>query len=255
MSSESAGTKVFIAGAPRSGTSILLYAMKHIFELPGFGESHVMPAFNQMVHAFYQYWEPFKSVDRSVIDKTMLGRISLEDVKQSVHDYVRELYLQHFPTGSWVDKTPSPSGVTALPMAEQVFPDAKLIVTRRNGIEVVSSHMKKFDASFENACKIWISAMRELRRIQPMCKNLLIVDQYDFSNAPDKVAAEIAHHLRLPEKTEVLAKYLANERVELSSTHDWRKRLRLEDVSWPDNQKELFRKSCGELMKEFEYEF
>ena len=39
--------QVFIVGAPRSGTSILFYAMSKVLLLPGFGESHVMPLFRE----------------------------------------------------------------------------------------------------------------------------------------------------------------------------------------------------------------
>ena len=207
------GIKAFIAGAPRTGTSILVFGLKAVFDLPGYGESHVLPAFNQMVHALFTYWEPFKKVDRSVVNETMLAKMDLADVKRHVHDYIRHFYMDSFPDGSWVDKTPSPPGVYALPMAEQVFPDARLIVTQRNGIEVVASHIRKFNTAFAEACEVWTSAMLGLGEIQRLCNNLLVVDQFDFSNAPDRVAAAIANHLGHPEKAEALAQYLVSERV------------------------------------------
>ena len=249
-----AGIKAFIAGAPRTGTSILVFALKAVFDLPGFGESHVMPAFNQMVHAVFRYWEPFKNVDRAVVNKTMLAQMDLQDVERHVYGYIRKFYGERFPSGSWVDKTPSPPGVYALPMAEKVFPEARLIVTQRNGIEVVTSHVKKFNSCFNEACDIWTSAMMGLAKIRPLCRNLLVVDQYDFSNAPDSVAAEISRHLGHPDKADALAKYFVSERVEFSSGHDWSKRLRLVDVSWPDDQKEIFRVKCGETMATCGYE-
>jgi Sulfotransferase family len=248
-----AGIKAFIAGAPRTGTSILVFGLKAVFDLPGHGESHVLPAFNQMIHALFRYWEPFKKVKQSVVNETMLAKMKLEDVERHVHGYIRKFYMDSFPDGSWVDKTPSPPGVYALPLAEQVFPDARLIVTQRNGIEVVSSHIKKFNATFEEACEVWISAMLGLTRIRPLCKNLLVVDQYDFSNVPNHVAAAISNHLGRPEKAEALAQYLLSERVELSSAHDWSKRLRLEDMSWSNEQKQFFRDKCGEMMNSYGY--
>jgi hypothetical protein len=246
--------KVFIAGAPRSGTSILLFAVKDVFGLPGYGESHVMPAINQMTHSYYKYVEQFKGVDKSILDEIMLSRVSLADVKKPLFDFVRQLYHKTFPTGSWVDKTPSPPGVFALPVAEEIFPDARLIVTKRNGIEVVTSHVKKFSVTFETACDIWISAMTGLERIKPLCRNLLVVDQYDFLNATDRVSLDIAAHVGLPEKAEKLASFLRTQRVESSSIHDRSGRLRLADVPWSEQQKELFRAKCGETMEAVGYE-
>ncbi len=251
---QAAGIKAFIAGAPRTGTSILVFALKAVFDLPGHGESHVLPAFNQMVHALFRYWEPFKKVNQSVVNETMLAKMDLADVEGLVHDYIRKFYADCFPAGAWVDKTPSPPGVYALPLAEKVFPDARLIVTQRNGIEVVASHMKKFNTAFAEACEIWTSAMLGLAKIRPLCKNLLVVDQYDFSNAPDRIAAAIASHLGQPEKAAALAQYLSSERVELSSAHDWSKRLRLDDMSWSNDEKKFFRDTCGGMMNSCGYE-
>src|SRR5262249_19667323 len=133
-SSEAMGVKVFIAGAPRSGTSILLFALKTIFDLPGYGESHVMPGFAQMVHSLYTYMNEFQGVEDSILSETMLSQVSLLDVGEHLYKYIRDLYGKVYPSGTWVDKTPSPAGVFALALAEKVFPNARLIVTKRNGI-------------------------------------------------------------------------------------------------------------------------
>jgi hypothetical protein len=246
--------KIFIAGAPRSGTSILLFAMKDVFGLPGFGESHVMPAINQMVHSFYKYIEQYKGVDKSVLAEIMLPRVSLDEIKKPLFGYVRELYGKTFPGGNWVDKTPSPPGIFALPLAEEIFPDARLIVMKRTGIEVVSSHVKKFSSRFETACDIWVSAMTGLERIRPLCKNLLVVDQFDFFNATDSVAIDISAHVGLPEKAIELGRYLKTQRVESSSAHDWSRRLRLDDLPWTEQQREVFRARCGHMMVTVGYE-
>jgi hypothetical protein len=246
--------KLFIAGAPRTGTSILLFALKDVFELPGYGESHVIPAFNEMIHRGYEYLQPFRSTDSAITREMMVGALQLPDIRAHLSQFIREFYQVHFPGGSWVDKTPSSPGVFALVLAEQVFPDARLIVTYRNGIEVVASHVKKFNASFEEACDIWKSAMEGLGAIRPLCKNLLVVDQFDFSNATDDVASKIARHLFRADRAADLALYLRNQRVESSSTHDWGGRLRLANMSWSEADKELFRRKCGETMREYGYE-
>jgi hypothetical protein len=251
---ERAGPKVFIAGAPRSGTSILLFAIKSVFDLPGYGESHVIPAFSQMVHALYTYMDEFRKVDHAVFNETMLSQVSLPDVREHLYAYIRDLYARTYPTGSWVDKTPSPPGVFGLAMAEKVFPDARLIAIQRNGIEVVSSYMKKFNSTIEPACNMWRSTMEGIDTIRPLCKNLLVVDQYDFCNAPHEVSLSLASHVGLPAKANALSRFLAGERVERSSTHDWTKRLRLTETSWDAEQRAVFQTRCGTLMKELGYD-
>jgi len=129
-----------------------------------------------------------------------------------------------------------------------------LIVTHRNGIEVVSSYVKKFGSTFESACDAWCSAMSGLSTIRPLCKNLLVIDQYDFSNATERVALALAAHVGFPEKHPELASYLKDQRVEHSSSHDWSKRLRLTDVFWTEQQKEVFRAKCGDAMRACNYE-
>jgi hypothetical protein len=246
--------KVFISGAPRSGTSILLFAMKEVFGLPGHGESHVLPAINAMIHAFYKYKAAFNGVDPVTREQLMLDKVSLPQIKLMLFSYIRELYQRNFPQGVWVDKTPAARGIYALKIAEEIFADARLIVTKRTGIEVASSHMKKFGSSFEEACDIWVSAMVALNKVQPLCKQLLIVDQYDFSNAGSEVASAIAVHIGCPDKAAEVTRFLTRERAEGSSTHDWSRRLRLADMAWGTSQKEVFRRKCGEMMSAYGYE-
>jgi hypothetical protein len=90
--------------------------------------------------------------------------------------------------------------------------------------------MIKFDSSFEEACGIWVSAMETRNRVQPGCKRLLIVDQYDFSNAGSEVASSVAAHIGRPDKAGELARFLAHKRAEGSSSHDWSRRLRIADT-------------------------
>src|SRR5215472_12153449 len=96
----SPGTKVFIAGAPRSGTSILVFALKEVFGLPGFGESHVMPAFQRMVHQLRAYTNGFAGI----ADPVMLKKLNRSELESYLFEYIRQFYSANFPDGSWVDK-------------------------------------------------------------------------------------------------------------------------------------------------------
>jgi hypothetical protein len=242
--------KVFIVGAPRSGTSILVFALKSTFDLPGFGESHVMPLFQRMVHHMRAYVAGFTNIN----DPMMLKKLSKPDLEQYLFEYTRRFYQETFPAGRWVDKTPTGEAVFGLPLIETIFPDARLIMIKRNGIEVVSSHVKKFSATFEDACFSWSNAMKGLLHARGACRNLLQIDQYDLQNDSEQVSLRIAEHLGVPERAGALSQYFSENRVEGSSTHDPKLRLRLADMNWPDNQKEQFKRQCAGMMSEFGYE-
>lgn len=244
------GTKVFIAGAPRSGTSILVFALKEVFGLPGFGESHVMPAFQRMVHQLRAYTNGFISIS----DPVMLKKLNRSDLERYLFQYIQQFYSENFPQGSWIDKTPSDEAVFGLPLIESVFPDARLIATKRNGIEVVTSHVKKFNSTFEGACLSWVNAMKGLVHARQGCRDLLEVDQYDFLNAPADVSNRIANHLNDLDRAEELANYFVNQRVEQSSVLDLKIRTRLADTNWSHDEKELFKQHCGKTMEAFGYE-
>jgi hypothetical protein len=244
------GTKVFIVGAPRSGTSILVFALKDVFGLPGYGESHVMPAFQRMIHHLRAYTNGFAGIP----DPIMLKKLNRPELERYLFDYIRGFYGKSFPEGSWIDKTPTGEAVFGLPLIEAVFPTARLIATKRNGIEVVVSHLKKFNSSFDEACHSWLNAMKGLVHARDGCKNLLEVDQFELSNNTREISQKIAAHLGAEARADRLADYLGSHQVERSSTHDSKNRLRLADTSWSVAEREKFRALCGEMMASFGYE-
>lgn len=242
--------RVFIAGSPRSGTSILLFAMKQVFGLPGFGESHVMPLFYRIMQQVDGYFRVFVHNQ----DPMMLKKLSHDLIEREIFRFIRTFYIEVFPQGSWVDKTPSAEAISSLALAESVFPDARLLVTRRTGVEVVNSYRKKFNSTFEQACGAWVNSMRALVHLRGLCRNLVEVDQYDFRNNPREVSLKIASHVGMPEKAENLAQYFSAHKVEVSSTHDARVRLRIADANWSKSEQEYFVLHCGEMMQALGYE-
>lgn len=242
--------EVFIAGAPRSGTSVLVFALKDVFGLPGDGESHVIPAFQGMVHHLRSYMQRFDN-NHDPITLKKLNRLAAEE---NLFEFIRKFYSETYPGGSWVDKTPTDEAVFGLPLIETIFPNARLIVTKRNGVEVVLSFIRKFNANFEDACITWRNSMEGLTHSRATCRNLLELDQYDYLNAPSGVGMQIARHLGASDRAEDIARYLLRHRIETTSTHDPKVRLRLADTDWSDAQKEIFRRQCGPLMEAFGYD-
>jgi Sulfotransferase family len=215
--------QVFILGCARSGTSITYYAMREIFGLPGAGESHVMPIFQRMLRDFSAYQQNFAASDPRVLAASLRPT----EFRQNVIEYIRGFYGQKYPEGSWVDKTPGAEALVGAPLIREAFPSAKLICTTRNGIEVVQSFRAKFSSEFTPACQAWALAMNALLRARESSSDMLEIDQFDMTNAPDELATRMTDYLRATEKTQALAEFFRAKRTDQLSSHDWHRRSQL----------------------------
>jgi hypothetical protein len=236
--------KVFIVGSPRSGTSALLRAMQTVFALRAHGESHVMPAVAQAIHSLRLYYTRFKSVPNDLL----IHQLPMGHIEAPLLEGVRAFYHKAYEGEGWADKTPTDEAVHSAPIILKVFPDARLIVTRRNGIEVVESYRKKFNAPFRDACENWARVMEGTRLIHEHCPDILEVDQFDLANAPVPTGQRIAEYLGQPKRGPQLGAFLTKYREDRLSTHDWAARLTLKDVDWEDGARTEFIRICGPLM-------
>ena len=241
--------KVFILGSPRSGTSITYYAMREVFGLKGRGESHVFPIFQRMIHQFYTYTQEFKK-----ISGVLAAELDTRSFRDDLYAHLRIFYAKAYGGAGFVDKTPGAESIRGCDLISGAFPDARVILLQRNGIEVVNSYRSKFDASFENACQAWkhvVIASQQL--VEQKQDRVLVIDQFDLTNAPETSAASIAHHLGRPELADKLAAFFVDRRVEQHSTHDWHFRQTLADIGWSDDEKAVFRTVCGDCMTALGY--
>jgi hypothetical protein len=241
--------KVFIVGAPRSGTSVLMRAMKEVFLLPGYGESHVMPMIQRVVHESRQYLERFERYEMDLL----ISHFTKARLENAVFDCVRSYYADVYGGESWADKTPTDEAIYGVPLVNEIFPDARVLITKRTGIEVVDSYCKKFKADFVDSCENWVRVMAGIGKARKHGRNVVCVDQYDFTNDSRTVAELIATHLGQPNKSDELKIFLRNNREDRFSRHDWSRRQTLDTIDWTDRQKEVFRAICEPVMREFNY--
>jgi hypothetical protein len=241
--------KVFIVGAPRSGTSVIYHAMREVLGLPGHGESHLIPGFQRVFFGLRKYVESMQHGSADILVKQFEPR----DFESSVFRYVRDFYEKTYDGQRWVDKTPSDEAVHGATLIEAIFPEARLIATKRTGVEVIDSHMTKFARSFEGACIEWRGAMEGLLAARKNCSHVLEVDQFDISNRPEETARGIAEHLGCEQHAGALGLFFATQRIDQLSSHDWTARRTLDSVSWGPSELELFHNICGPMMREFGY--
>jgi hypothetical protein len=241
--------QVFILGPARSGTSITYFAMREVFDLPGAGESHVIPIFARIIHSFYTHLESFRDTQTDVLARSL----DTADFRRHVLQYIRDFYQSVYLADRWVDKTPGDEAIFGALLIRQAFPSAKLICTKRSGVEVVESFRVKFSSSFETACHAWAGAMNALLAMREISPGILEVDQFDIANSPGMVAQQIADHLGMPERKNALTAFFRDKRTDQLSSHDWRQRLTTVDAGWTDEERGTFLRLCGELMHKFGY--
>jgi hypothetical protein len=236
--------KVFILGSPRTGTSITYYALREVFDLPGRGESHVMPVFQRMLHMFFLHAREFAPPR---ID--LAGQLNPRDFRNHLAAYIRRFYAANYPEGRFVDKTPGAEAITGIRLIRDAFPDARVIITRRSGIEVVQSVRRKFSSDFDDACELWTRCMAAMEMARPECPDVFEIDQFDLANSPTAVSQRLCAYLGSSDKCDLLARFFLEQRTDQSSRHDWRSRLTLAEVQWTDEQKATFVRICGAHME------
>jgi hypothetical protein len=239
------GQRVFILGPARSGTSLLFLALHEALGLPGEGESHVVPAFQRAIHAFALYRE-------GLADATpvLAHRLNIRSFRAHVIAYMRRFYAEAFPGGRFVDKTPGAEAIAGAALIREAFPEALIILTRRNGIQAVQSHRRKFHADFGPACRAWAACMQAIEEVRPVVPDLLEIDHGALAAQPVQTAERIASRLGQADVAPALAAYLRDNWSGMPNPP-----ATLEQCDWSESQKAEFRRVCGPAMQRFGYRF
>src|SRR5690242_12215428 len=212
--------------------------MREICRLPGRGESHVFPVFYRMIEQFRAYQANFEKNHA----RALAASLDPQKFRQLIVEHARSFYAAEYPEGRWVDKTPGAEAILAVPLVLDAFPAAKLICTRRSGVEVVQSFRTKFATGFQAACSAWARSMQALLSVRQLCPNLLEIDQHDIANSAGEVGQRLAKHLDLPQINERLAKFFATRRTDQLSAHDWQSRLTMQHAGLNTSECEFFKK-------------
>ena len=241
--------KVFVVGGPRSGTSALTRALRLAFDLPGHGESHTIPAIAMITHPLRLYWERFQGNPSDLLIK-ILPTVQIEEM---IFRFVRDFYVQTYGGGSWIDKTPSDEAVHSISLIPRIFPEARIIVIRRNGIEVVRSVRSKFGLPFSGACTNWNSVMAGVSLARKRCPQALEVDHRAFIHDLDAMTLACAEHLGRPELASHMADLLRHDRQDQSAADPGPSPTTLDDVDWTADEKAVFQATCEPWMTAFGY--
>ncbi|WP_298425905.1 sulfotransferase [Rhodoblastus sp.] len=228
---------VFILGAARSGTSVVLLAICNVLRLHGFGESHAPQIFQRMSFHFYQYVKQFVG-DAGVL----AARLPVAELEENLIVFLRRFYAQQFGDQPFVDKTPGAEAIVGAPFIKRAFPGAKIIVMERNGVEVIESYRRKFGASFDDALAEWSSCAGQIAKLKTTMPEILFLSQNELRIDPDTIARKIAEHLGRSEEAGRLADFFRSSRDDvLSGKEAWARAQTLADVDWSEAEKQKYR--------------
>lgn len=154
---------VFIIGAPRSGTSMLHWALCQHDALWGSEESDflrpmiegALTAYTEGTSRGDRHWLVHEKVDKN----EFLAHVGLG---------LNALYTAHADGRRWVEQTPSYT-LCADGLA-QLFPTAQFLVLSRDGRQVVESSRAMMQLSHRRACKWWrlyTDAARDFQATHP----------------------------------------------------------------------------------------
>jgi hypothetical protein len=215
--SDSSQKPVFVLGPARSGTSALALGLVKTGHYEGHGEGHLLPLALDMlsvVDRFYARRQDLRSSD------TLLGAVHLEAFQRMVRRGFVQMMKAAYPTGRWIDKTPSSAMVRAAPLMREIWPSAKFIFLKRRVIENVASRRRKFPhETLENHYRDWADVLSAWLSVRDLLgDSAMEVEQFEIAHRPKEEAMRIANFLEMPSAASLaFSRAIASDQPERTS--------------------------------------
>ena len=243
---------VFILGPARSGTSALALALLKCGRYEGNGEGHLLPLARELLHTVDKYYDRRLALTQN---DTTLRAVHLAAFQRMVRRGFVQLTRSAFPSGYWIDKTPTAEMVRAAPLMRELWPNARFIFMKRRVIEVVASRRRKFPHdTLENHYLDWVdvfTAWLDVRR--QLGDAALEADQREMALNNDAFAAKISHFLQVPpQQAERLRCTLATDHPEQTS-EGVGLMASLESLGLSADDERELRLACDPTMRAFGY--
>ena len=243
---------LFIVGSPRSGTSILVMALRAA-GYRGFNEGNFFGLLAHFDGIVDRYFKTFWTDDPFV----MMSRIDREEFKISIAELFKRVVDRENPVAPWLDKSGNPDVISMIPVLLRLWPSACFIFAKRRGIENIVSRLKKFPSNdFDYHCRDWAANMAAWRAIKGEVPDLryLEVDQQSLIQTPVAAAGQIAAFLNMsaPQQARLVSAF-RKERPQQTSAGTTERVMTLQSTGWPPQRIEQFKRICGPEMEQFEY--
>jgi len=245
---------ILIVGSPRSGTSVLLSAIRDGAGVPGFGEGHLLP----LVHAMVQAVEMHYKRKAGVIghEAHLITHVDASFWREALFETVRSVYGTLHDERRWVDKTGDGNMIRACPLLCEVWPEVRFVFARRRGIENVLSRLRKFPRlDLRTHAQHWAECMNAWRGVRnDLAGRCVEIDQRDIGTRPVEVAERLRGFLGF----DVLARekmitILSGQRPQQTSNRPDETYIPLEKAGWTEQEQQSFLDVAGEAMRDFHY--
>jgi hypothetical protein len=239
---------VFVLGAPRSGTSMLAWALARHDALWTSGESGFIFQLFGRGQIASAHGEALARAGDSFLTRE---GVSEAELHRFIGRGIDALYLTRSGGRRWIDHTPHYA--LMLDVLTALFPAAKVVHILRDGRRVVHSMMHfseiiplerreemsaagilpRWAADFAFACETWAKYVQELKRLEgDQPDKCMTVRNEDLVMYPDDHFANILDFLEVDQSTEP-AKYFASHRFNSSFESNTRKGMTAADLTRP----------------------
>jgi hypothetical protein len=252
---------VFIVGAPRTGSSFLVKALKEAAGFAGFAEGHVTPLMHRLDYLAAGYFREMRQRGLLDIPVNMVANVSEAEFRQALAGVFtvfkdrlsgnrRWLDINRLSGNRrWLDKTVNCEAIGALPYVLSVWPRAKIIYLMRDGIANVISAERYFGVSLREVCFNWTGCGEQWDRTRPELPagSYVEIRHENLIQHPHRVATQIAEFIGLsPTRLTGFVSFIKAETAKWVSERGVRPRLT--DLDWPVERLFLFLSICGEQM-------
>lgn len=239
---------VFIFGAPRSGTSMLHWALAQHARLWGGEESDFLSTLAEGANRAYE--RGIRSGERHWLVKEDVSRA---EFLSTVGEAVNALYLSRSGGLRWIEQTPH--YVFHYAALEAMFPAAKFIHITRDGRQAVTSMQEKFSWSFYRSMKTWkLSAGAGLEISVLGRENFMQVRYESIVKNPSKYLRYLYDFIE-EEYQEISVEFLRSP-INAAPGREGESPLEKLDpdrLNWWPAKSLLFRLYCGHVQKELGY--
>lgn len=251
---EGQSSPIIIIGSPRSGTSILIKAIKAALGVSGYAEGHFLPLIMMVMKAVEDYYGQRKELTNR--KSRAVSHIDRDNLEEDILALFRKQYESIMPSDTWIDKTPGVAMIQASPYILRTWPKSRFIFAKRRGIECIASRLRKFpDVPFEKHCHLWKSSMETWLDVRDSLKSCYVeIEQREISLQPVSVAEKLGKFLDLDSnQVEKLQHIFLTERPQFTGSVEEDKAISISETGWTDEQIKIFRKYCGVVSEKYGY--